>query len=288
VAERDASLPINPEPFAEETPAEAGQNRDRRHRRGRVIRWAVAGLLLVVVALLALPVFSTLQPGYYRRYPGLGKRMDNWATSTHSRMSCVDCHVEPGVGGFLSFAARSVPAFYSQLFEGANSTNLLSAPSRRACQKCHTTYRTVAPSGDLLIPHRAHVVVLKMDCVDCHKNLVHSPNRRGFNRPEMETCVSTCHDGVKATNQCVKCHTRKQTPASHKRKDWAQIHGQAAETEDCGRCHDWSPNNFCADCHKKRPASHAGNWKTDHGSHAKTRGKGCLVCHTEEFCKKCH
>lgn len=253
----------------------------------RLIQLAIAAAVGLVVFLLVLPVFSTLHPDYYRRYPAMGERMDNWAVSTHSRISCVQCHTEPGVAGFLSFSARSVPAFYSQLLQGAKSTNLLGAPNRNACQKCHTTYRTVAPSGDLLIPHRAHVVVLKMNCTTCHKDLVHSENRRGFNRPEMETCVSKCHDGDTASNECSDCHTAKAIPATHKASDWTQVHGDKAESVDCGKCHDWTPD-YCADCHAKRPASHAGNWKKAHGPHAQKRGDGCLVCHKQKFCKECH
>jgi hypothetical protein len=104
----------------------------------------------------------------------------------------------------------------------------------------------------------------------------------------MSTCLNLCHDGVKATNKCVKCHTRKQTPASHAAKDWLQIHGSMAEKIDYGKCHSWTPD-FCRDCHRKKPASHAGNWKKEHATHAKQRGNGCLVCHSvATFCKKCH
>jgi hypothetical protein len=213
--------------------------------------------------------------------------MDHWASSTHSRISCVECHVDPGIGGFLSFAARSVPAFYAQLSQGPNETNLLKAPDNQSCQKCHTGYRTVSPGGDLLIPHRAHVVVLHMQCVTCHKDLVHSLNRRGFNRPDMETCLK-CHDGDKATDKCVKCHTRKQTPPSHAQSDWLQTHGGVADVQACSRCHDWTPD-YCAACHKRRPASHTPTWKKDHGPQAKIRGKGCTICHGGEgFCKRCH
>ena len=254
----------------------------------RLIKWGAIGLLLIVVVLLALPVFSVLQPDYYRRYPALGQRMDHWATSTHAKISCVECHVEPGAAGFMTFAARSIPAFYSQLFNGPSNTNLLGAPSRAACQKCHTSYRSVGPSGDLLIPHKAHVEVLKMECRACHKDLVHSLNRRGFNRPEMEGCLEQCHDGDTASNKCTDCHTRKQTPQSHAQADWLQVHGAQAATQDCGQCHNWTPG-YCADCHEKRPASHAGNWKTDHGPAAKQRGDGCLVCHGgKKFCEECH
>lgn len=254
-------------------------------RRPKLIVGAVA---FVVFFLIALPVFSTLQPGYYGRYRELRVRMEHWNTSTHARMDCVSCHVSPGAGGHLEFAARSIPAFYSQLIGGPKKTNLLDAPDRLACQKCHTNYRQVSPDGDLLIPHRAHVEVLNVNCVVCHKDLVHSANDQGFNRPEMSTCLDQCHDGVKATNKCVKCHTRKDTPDSHSNEDWLEVHGRKSETMDCGKCHNWTPD-YCSDCHKKRPATHAGNWKKNHSIRAKERGKGCLVCHgVAKFCKNCH
>ncbi len=259
----------------------------RRRRRHRIVKWGAIALGIALVVALVLPVVSVLQPGYYRRYPALAQRMDHWAVSTHSRISCTECHVNPGAREFAAFAIKAIPAFYSQLVSGPSTTNLLSAPKREACQRCHTAYRTVSPAGDLLIPHKAHVQVLGMECVTCHKNLVHTPNRRGFNRPEMEGCLATCHNGDTASDKCTDCHTRKQTPDTHDRKDWLQTHGKMAETIDCAQCHDWTPK-YCEECHKLRPASHAGNWKKDHGPVAKQRGDGCLVCHQEKFCKECH
>lgn len=256
-----------------------------------VKRWrALAAVMFVavVVALLVLPVFSTLQPAYYSRYAQLRPRMDMWRTSTHAKVSCIQCHVDPGAMGFVAFAARSIPDFYSQLVFGPKSTNLLQAPDREACQKCHTDYRQVSPDGDLLIPHRAHVEVLHIECVVCHKSLVHAANAAGFNRPQMTTCIGLCHDGTKATDKCDKCHTRKEAPASHKQADWLKIHGGMAKTIDCGKCHDWTPD-YCGNCHSKRPPTHVGNWKTAHGAEAKIRGNGCLVCHSmATFCKNCH
>jgi hypothetical protein len=268
--------------------ATAATDEERAAARKRKLRTLLlAGAGLGVAVLLVLPVFSTLQPGYYGRYPDLRTRMDHWRASTHAKMSCIDCHVDPGAGAFLTFAAKSFPAFYSQLVFGPSSTNLLKAPDTAACQKCHTDYRQVSPNGDLLIPHRAHVQVLGINCVVCHKNLVHSANKAGFNRPVMETCLTLCHDGTKATAQCDKCHTRKQVPPTHKQPDWLKVHGAASKTTDCGKCHAYTPD-YCGTCHKKRPPSHVGNWKKSHGADAKVRGNGCLVCHGVSFCKQCH
>jgi hypothetical protein len=252
-------------------------------------RWALIAAAVVVAVLLALPVFSTLQPGYYERYPSLRVRMANWRASTHSKMSCADCHVDPGIGGFFAFAVKSIPAFYSQLVFGPTATNLLAVPSALACEKCHTVNRQVSPSGDLLIPHRAHVDVLGIKCAVCHKDLVHSQNPQGFNTPVMATCM-TCHDGEQATDQCVKCHTRKQVPDTHKQAVWLDVHGTQTDTADCGTCHSYQPDYCNTTCHTQLPPSHAGNFKQTHALRVDARGtKGCYFCHVgETFCKECH
>jgi len=245
-------------------------------------------IAVVVIFLLVLPVYSTLQPGYYERYPALRPRIDAWRQSTHALIPCSGCHVNPGPIGFLTFAARSIPAFYSQLVVGPNSTNLLRVPDRKACQKCHVAYRQVSPAGDLLIPHQAHVEVLGINCPVCHKNLVHSKNSQGYNAPEMQTCLTLCHNGVRATNQCDKCHTKKQVPASHHQANWLQIHPTMVGKIDCGQCHAWQPD-YCKACHANRPPTHVGNWKQLHQfAVAKEGDKGCLFCHGRAFCKQCH
>jgi len=256
--------------------------------RRRLAKWAAAAAVLAVLIALVLPVVSMLQPGYHSRYPELRDRMEHWSVSTHSRISCAECHIKPGAVPFLAFAAKSVPAFYAQLVRGPGSEDILDAPEREACQRCHTAYRSVSPAGDLLIPHKAHVEILGMQCVTCHEDLVHSLNRRGFNRPEMEGCLERCHDGDTASNECLDCHTRKQAPENHAREDWLLVHSEMIDTIDCAECHDWTPE-YCAECHEKRPASHVGNWKKGHALVAEERGDGCLVCHGgEEFCAECH
>ena len=264
---------------------------DERTHVKRRFPWkvVVALVVAVVLVLLALPVFSTLQPGYYERYPSLRIRMTAWRASTHAKVGCADCHVDPGVSGLLAFAAKSVPAFYSQLLFGPKPTNLLAVPSAAACEKCHTVNRQVSPSGDLLIPHREHVEVLGIKCAVCHKNLVHSLNSQGFNTPEMATCM-TCHDGKQATNECVKCHTQKQVPASHKKADWLDIHGTQSEKINCGQCHGYQPDYCRTTCHEQLPPSHAGNFNQTHQFRIAARGtKGCYFCHVSvKFCDQCH
>ena len=259
-------------------------------RKKRRFSWKIAVLvaLLALFVLLALPAFSTLQPRYYERYPDLGTRMDNWHTSTHALVGCDECHVEPGLAGHAAFAVQSIVPFYQQLIQGPSTTNLLGPPSTEACRRCHTSYREVSSSGDLLIPHEAHVAVLDVECAFCHQDLVHTGSPDGRNTPTMEFCLESCHDGEQASAECLDCHTRKQVPEDHLREDWLAVHADMIDTVDCGECHAWSPD-YCSECHSERPASHAGNWKKDHQYPALERGpEGCMTCHDEADCEECH
>lgn len=258
-----------------------------RRIRLRHFPWKSA-IAVAIIVIVGLPVYSLLQPRYYQRYEDLASRMDNWRSSTHARIPCSECHVEPGAAGLFDFATKAVPAFYSQLLHGPRPANLLAVPGRDACQKCHTAYRQVSSTGDLLIPHRAHVEVLEINCPVCHQDLVHSVNEQGYNAPQMTMCLELCHDGEQASTECVDCHTQKHVPDDHLRDDWLEIHSDMTETVDCDECHAWSPD-YCADCHAERPEGHIGNWKNLHQHPALERGEdGCLVCHDREFCKDCH
>lgn len=255
--------------------------------RRRRIAMALAATA-VALALLLLPAVSTLQPGYHERYPDSRESIKYWSESTHARMSCAGCHMEPGLKATLEYGLRAIPVFYSQLFSGPSKNDLLGPPSSKACNKCHTTDRRVSADGDLLIPHRAHVETLGIECARCHSDLVHSKNPRGLNRPKMTGCTESCHDGKRATDKCAKCHTGKQIPDSHGQKDWLRIHQAESKKTDCESCHAWSPD-FCNDCHVKRPASHRGNWKTLHAARARTQGESsCRFCHEAKFCTECH
>jgi hypothetical protein len=246
-----------------------------------------AAVLLVVAVMLVLPGISTLQPQYYERYPDVREAVALWETSTHSRMSCGSCHIEPGFVAHVAFGFKSVPAFYSQLIQGPSETNLLGAPPSEACLRCHTLSRAVSADGDVRIPHRAHIEILGVECVACHLELVHYESPLGLNRPPMTMCMEQCHDGERAGQECDKCHTRKNVPDDHRQPQWLEVHREESEKQDCGGCHAWTPD-FCDECHKDRPRSHEGNWKKLHAPRATEKSDGCSFCHDDQFCLDCH
>lgn len=256
----------------------------RRAARRRTLQRAglvVLGILLLVV----LPGYLGGRGSFFGRYPSIADKARSWSTSTHAEAACNDCHVPPRALPQALFRSRMVGEFYLSIVYRGRTPDVFDRPTNAACLACHNDLRSVSPKGDLQIPHRAHVQVLKMRCVECHNFLVHEKSPEGKNVPPMRGCLK-CHDGDTAEDDCNACHTEKAAPASHRGKDWLVVHPKQASDAKCAKCHRWA-KNWCADCHSHRPRSHGRNWRAVHGEHVKTQ-RSCEACHKPAFCVPCH
>ncbi|MGB4593554.1 MAG: cytochrome c3 family protein [Coriobacteriia bacterium] len=253
------------------------------HRRHRLL---IAGAIVLAVAvLLILPAYLTTRAGFFSRYPALTEKYGPWSESTHTEAGCEGCHVAPGLSSRATYRVRMVGEFYLSLVSPSHVPPVFSPPTNEACLVCHSDLRSVSPAGDLQIPHRAHVSVLKMRCVECHEFLVHETNPSGTHTPTMEGCLR-CHDGDTAKNNCTACHTEKAAPESHGTSDWLIAHGAHSADPECAACHGWKPD-WCVDCHSVPPQSHGTDWRAVHGSRIKEH-RGCEACHEAAFCVQCH
>jgi hypothetical protein len=268
---------------AQTSDAQAGDDRDGSARR----RWLIIGAVVAVALLLlvVLPGYIVLQPRFYDRYPGLSEKYEPWSTSTHVEVGCQECHVRPTALAQTGYRARMVGEFYASLVTRSREPQVFDSPTNEACLACHDDLRSVSPSGDLRIPHRAHVAILEMECVECHNYLVHEPNPQGTNTPPMSGCLR-CHDGEAAQDTCTACHTEKAAPDTHGSADWLVVHAEEAEDPDCESCHEWT-DDWCVDCHTRRPASHGEDWRAVHGDRVATH-RSCEACHDGTFCDRCH
>ena len=252
-------------------------------RRRLLVRVLIVGVVLA--AFVVIPAYVALQPSFVQRYPNLKPEYATWSTSVHAQVPCQRCHIPPQPLAQAGYAARMLGEFYLSLVAPGRRPNLYPVPTNYACQSCHIDLRTVSPSGDLNIPHRAHVVVLKLQCVRCHVYLVHELSPEGKHTPRMATCL-TCHDGRTAKNSCSTCHTNKAIPVSHQAPDWRVIHPQMQSKIDCTTCHAWTAN-WCADCHSRRPRDHTADWRVTHGKQVAVH-RNCEACHQAAFCIRCH
>ena len=255
----------------------------KRGRRRRLVRAGV--VLLAVLLLVVLPGYLAAQPSFFGRYPGLSEQYGPWSSSTHVETGCEGCHVPPKPLARAAYRLRMVGEFYVSLVRRSRAPDVFRKPTNDACLTCHSDPRTVSPKGDLQIPHRAHVTILKMECVQCHNYLVHELNSTGKHTPLMEDCL-TCHDGDKADNACSSCHTAKAAPESHRSSDWLVLHADRATDSECVACHKWT-EDWCVDCHRDRPQSHGTDWRSAHGARV-AEHRSCEACHEGDFCIRCH
>lgn len=260
-----------------------GKPRSPAFTRRRLIR--AAAVTLALVALVVVPGYAALQPGFMQRYANMGPEYDAWSTSVHAKVSCRACHVPPQLGAQLAFGTRMLSEFYVTAIFRDREIDALELPTSAACSNCHVDLRSVSPSGDLLIPHQAHVEVLDLDCIACHEYLVHAENPEGTHTPRMAACL-TCHDGEQAKNACTDCHTQKAAPDSHETPEWTLVHAEKAATEDCASCHGWV-EDWCAECHSRRPTSHGADWRSVHRERVEEH-RNCEACHAAGFCVRCH
>lgn len=261
----------------------SGRRKMTPERRRLLFRVGI--VVLVILAVAVVPGFIATRPKFMQRYSHFGPEYQSWSTSVHAQVACQQCHVPPTFTAQAAYSVRMLGEFYLSTVNPSRQPALFPKPTNAACQSCHIDLRTVSPSGDLNIPHRAHVAVLKLQCVRCHAYLVHTRNPKGTHTPGMSTCL-TCHDGRQAKNGCPTCHTNKGEPVSHRSPDWVVIHPQMQTQVDCKSCHAWTVN-WCAACHAKRPKSHTVDWRSTHGQQVKMH-RNCEACHAASFCIRCH
>lgn len=257
----------------------------------RPVFWlSFLGLVFIIGLVIGIPYYITSQNQYCSTCHSMETYYKTWQNSTHANTACLVCHVEPGFKNQAYHFIRTTRELYTNLVgAGEERSPYYQAPSNAVCFTCHTQYRDISASGDLIIPHGQHVKMQGLKCIDCHKYLVHFKNPEGKNTPSMTICYK-CHDGKKATKECRACHTKKAYPVSHKDPTFMENHGTMAQTQgkECAKCHAWTPG-YCTECHLKRPASHDGiAFRSTHSERAAVRQQGCYVCHGKAFCKNCH
>ncbi|MHB9094964.1 MAG: cytochrome c3 family protein [Eubacteriales bacterium] len=154
--------------------------------------------------------------------------------------------------------------------------------------------------------------------------------------PKMDLCMD-CHGRRGVTVSCEACHSGSMKPESHLDKSFYTGHGKLAKKDikNCDTCHSFikapgvtsqdlpteedpvakyldsmqtgsdsnyidyaKSNEYCAECHKKRPPTHDDNWPFNHGKEAEKDQQRCMVCHSprpdvkgvtsKAACSSCH
>ncbi|MDF2534824.1 MAG: NapC/NirT cytochrome c domain protein [Bacillales bacterium] len=145
---------------------------------------------------------------------------------------------------------------------------------------------------------------------------------KSYIKTKMTTCT-ICHEARDVSNECTTCHSTGMYPETHKSSDFASsTHGPIARSDiqQCDYCHQYTTrkpievvktvksyqnnggskddvvisttqyvfeNDFCRDCHSKRPPSHQVNkFFLNHGTLATNNKEKCYGCHSQNATSK--
>ncbi len=168
--------------------------------------------LLTLIILGAAVIVLTSQPSFCGLCHIVRPDISSWEKSTHSKVKCLACHVEPGFFNLLKEKVGAVkePILY---FTG-NYENPLNKESKLAremsdesCLSCHQMKEKeekITYAMGIIMNHKAHAEV-GLRCTQCHNRVAH-PIKVYKNFSSMEHCF-TCHNGKALKNDCSLCHT---------------------------------------------------------------------------------
>ncbi|MFZ5641375.1 MAG: hypothetical protein ACOY4Q_11910 [Bacillota bacterium] len=260
-----------------------------------------------------------------------------WQISSHSRVPCTGCHdVDPadyqGKHDTSSFTrpikiSDGIPSSvcmrcHTENREATVSGDLIIPHDRHAaagvtCVKCHSgvVHAKIADRGLTAGGELGDYKAWNLD-------VARQAATKYYTQPSMWTCIG-CHKQAGITRRCSACHTAIPGLPSHDLPAWKAEHGKTARANigECTKCHvtpgvpkfltpstgdpaaDFArAQEFCYDCHLKRPDMHEKSMVPAHPAKVAAKGiQNCLTCHdrdqqkpagggktTGTYCNRCH
>lgn len=222
---------------------------------------------LGIYLILTMGAQATSSPAFCASCHNMSPQVYTFKASSHSSISCTDCHVASGVENLVREKASGVKQLYYTMTD--NYLAPIRMPSlipNESCQTCHNMeLRHVSASGDIIINHEIHEIN-NIACVTCHDGVAHGKvsERRvtyrsdyakwnemlaqrfmedtAYTRPQMGVCMD-CHELMRAPLECAACHETSMLPEEHKADDFIlRGHFEQARKDlyYCDTCHSYT------------------------------------------------
>jgi cytochrome c nitrite reductase small subunit len=159
---------------------------------------ALAVIIVGAAILAGAAVRLTNFPKFCASCHTIRPSYESWVASTHREVTCVDCHVRPGIGGFLHdkvYAGLKDVAIYF-LGTPTDAHDLYGPVASEVCIGCHHAILRVSevatrdlppPVKDvgLIMSHRKHMEAFAKrgegeGCTTCHSRVVHGKPIKGY------------------------------------------------------------------------------------------------------------
>ena len=196
-------------------------------------------LVLALGGAAAIPL--TNQPTFCASCHTIKPAYDSWTRSSHKDVTCVDCHVRPGISGFLHDKVYAGLEDVAITFFGTPTEphDLQSQVYSSVCLGCHRAILRVSevPTRDLPAPvkdvglimdHREHMAAFEKrgqgeGCTTCHSRVVHGAPIKGYpiiiprghvkfdDHPHNPNLPPDSKLWNTTMADCLRCHDGKQT-----------------------------------------------------------------------------
>lgn len=168
--------------------------------------------IILFIALLSVFQWVNAQPSFCNSCHEMNFNYNTWGSSTHAKSAtCLDCHSEPGIRGFIDEKVRGATELVEHIF---GNFKVPIKPTIRVkdaqCLSCHPdVFNLLDKTVDTR--HDIHMQI-GIQCVDCHDRLVH--NTPGEPKVIQLYQCESCHNrhgsfpmtGSHSTLTCSKCH----------------------------------------------------------------------------------
>ncbi len=238
----------------------------RAHKMAWIIAASIVGVFLIAST---TTVAVSMQPGFCLSCHEIRPAYDQWHTSAHKGVTCINCHTEPGIAGYVKVNTAGAANLLTHLFADYR------LPARAdvhdaSCLSCHP--RESRPESSvrttLKIAHSKHD---KQQCADCHGRLVHV---------NIATEVSTAPK-PHAVRDCTVCHTPDNCPHGDATLACTSCHSGNVPKHEPARERGVMPRESCQECHQKAKVGSPEYCQTCHVSpHGVS--VACSRCHTSQ------
>lgn len=257
----------------------------RHAPRVRLIIWLIVGVL--AIAALAGTVVYTERPRFCRVCHEMQPYYDAWASGKHADVSCIDCHVEPGVTARFLHKFVALKEVWNHFTTTPTFPSLsVSVPDSR-CTPCHENVNVDIGNG---LTHAGHAKELA--CQQCHASAGHTITFAALQSAGILRTGSQ-QAGAVVVGESLPAKGAHTALSGHKVVACSSCHDMA--TAQCSMCHKPPSNHFgadCKSCHKPSvPFKDAVFNHPSAGEHS-YRSFPCEDCHpngyTSATCVKCH
>lgn len=182
------------------------------------LNWKVKILLLAAVVMVAASgtIVVSEQPGFCNSCHIMNNYYDNWKTSTHSEVNCLECHLQPGfighVKGKINGLSQAIDCMVGRVSTKPSATILDESCLR---SECHSTEELLEKDIDfncVKFTHKNHMnkVVdgINITCGICHSHF-EGDEHFSVNKNVCFTChfLSNLQTNEKLVKTgCTSCH----------------------------------------------------------------------------------